>query len=51
MQEQLGDRHLAPVAYVPRMIISAINDLPGDEVEEVFGEMLGLTVRSRSTPA
>ena len=29
------------------MIISTMNDLPGYEIEEVFGEVFGLTVRSR----
>ena len=30
------------------MIISTMNDLPGDEIEEVLGEVFGLTVRSRN---
>ena len=30
------------------MIIATTNDLPGYEVEEVFGEVFGLTVRSRN---
>ena len=30
------------------MLISTMNDLPGYEVEEVFGEVFGLTVRSRN---
>ena len=30
------------------MIIATTNDLPGFEVEEVFGEVFGLTVRSRN---
>jgi uncharacterized protein YbjQ (UPF0145 family) len=29
------------------MIISTMNDLPGHAVDEVFGEVFGLTVRSR----
>lgn len=29
------------------MIITTANDLPGYEVEEVYGEVFGLTVRSR----
>src|SRR5689334_23624053 len=33
---------------VCRMIIATTNDLPGYEVEEVFGEVFGLTVRSRN---
>ena len=30
------------------MLISTMNDLPGHEVEEVIGEVFGLTVRSRN---
>ena len=30
------------------MLISTMNDLPGYEIEEVFGEAFGLTVRSRN---
>ena len=30
------------------MVITTMNDLPGYEVEEVFGEVFGLTVRSRN---
>jgi uncharacterized protein YbjQ (UPF0145 family) len=30
------------------MIISTMNDLPGYVIEEVFGEVFGLTVRSRN---
>jgi uncharacterized protein YbjQ (UPF0145 family) len=30
------------------ILISTMNDLPGHEVEEVFGEVFGLTVRSRN---
>jgi uncharacterized protein YbjQ (UPF0145 family) len=30
------------------MIISTMNDLPGWEIEEVLGEVFGLTVRSRN---
>jgi uncharacterized protein YbjQ (UPF0145 family) len=30
------------------MIIATTNDLPGYAVEEVFGEVFGLTVRSRN---
>ena len=29
------------------MIISTMNDLPGYEIEEVLGEVFGLTVRAR----
>src|SRR5512133_91461 len=31
-----------------RMIISTMNDLPGYSVDEVLGEVFGLTVRSRN---
>ena len=30
------------------MLIVTTNDLPGYEIEEVFGEVFGLTVRSRN---
>jgi uncharacterized protein YbjQ (UPF0145 family) len=30
------------------MLITTTNDLPGYEIEEVFGEVFGLTVRSRN---
>jgi uncharacterized protein YbjQ (UPF0145 family) len=30
------------------MIITTMNDLPGYRIEEVFGEVFGLTVRSRN---
>jgi len=30
------------------MIITTMNDIPGYEVQEVFGEVMGLTVRSRN---
>ena len=29
------------------MLITTMNDIPGQEIEEVFGEVFGLTVRSR----
>jgi uncharacterized protein YbjQ (UPF0145 family) len=35
-------------AYLEAMIISTMNDLPGYEIEEVMGEVFGLTVRSRN---
>jgi uncharacterized protein YbjQ (UPF0145 family) len=31
-----------------QMIITTMNDIPGYEIEEVFGEVFGLTVRSRN---
>jgi uncharacterized protein YbjQ (UPF0145 family) len=30
------------------MLISTMNELPGYEIQEVFGEVFGLTVRSRN---
>jgi uncharacterized protein YbjQ (UPF0145 family) len=30
------------------MIVTTMNDIPGYEVHEVFGEVMGLTVRSRN---
>jgi uncharacterized protein YbjQ (UPF0145 family) len=30
------------------VVISTMNDLPGHEIEEVYGEVFGLTVRSRN---
>ena len=30
------------------MIITTMNDLPGYEIEEVYGEVFGLTVRARN---
>jgi uncharacterized protein YbjQ (UPF0145 family) len=33
---------------VERMIVTTMNDIPGYEVDEVYGEVMGLTVRSRN---
>jgi len=30
------------------MIVTTMNDIPGYEIEEVYGEVMGLTVRSRN---
>ena len=30
------------------MLISTMNDIPGHSIEEVYGEVFGLTVRSRN---
>ena len=30
------------------MLITTMNDIPGNEVAEVYGEVMGLTVRSRN---
>src|SRR3954452_5711252 len=42
-----GGNHLDARPSVERMIITTMNDLPGYEIEEVLGEVFGLTVRSR----
>src|SRR5207253_1942027 len=31
-----------------KMIVTTMNDIPGYEVDEVYGEVMGLTVRSRN---
>jgi uncharacterized protein YbjQ (UPF0145 family) len=31
-----------------RMIVTTMNDIPGYEIDEVYGEVMGLTVRSRN---
>jgi uncharacterized protein YbjQ (UPF0145 family) len=36
-----------PSPEEPTVLISTMNDLPGHRVDEVFGEVFGLTVRSR----
>jgi uncharacterized protein YbjQ (UPF0145 family) len=36
------------VGGVERMIVTTMNDIPGYEVDEVYGEVMGLTVRSRN---
>jgi uncharacterized protein YbjQ (UPF0145 family) len=33
---------------VQRMLITTMNDVPGHEIQEVLGEVFGLTVRSRN---
>jgi uncharacterized protein YbjQ (UPF0145 family) len=30
------------------MIVTTMNDIPGHEIDEVYGEVFGLTVRSRN---
>ena len=49
MESSIAD--CSPFAQGPTfqaMIITTMNDLPGYEIEEVFGEVFGLTVRSRN---
>ena len=47
-----GGRRLAPGCRArircATVIISTMNDLPGYEIQEVLGEVFGLTVRSRN---
>ena len=33
---------------MPEIMVTTMNDLPGHRVDEVFGEVFGLTVRSRN---
>jgi uncharacterized protein YbjQ (UPF0145 family) len=46
LQPRLDRARAAP--YRGAMIITTMNDLPGYEIEEVIGEVFGLTVRSRN---
>jgi uncharacterized protein YbjQ (UPF0145 family) len=39
--------HIAPPGSPYPVLVSTMNDLPGYTVEQVFGEVFGLTVRSR----
>src|SRR5436853_4899551 len=45
---------MALALYVPAhpkgedMIVTTMNDIPGYEVDDVYGEVMGLTVRSRN---
>src|SRR4029077_15903394 len=41
-------RHRARGKGEREMIVTTMNDIPGYEVDEVFGEVMGLTVRSRN---
>jgi len=42
------DRGAGDAPSTSRMLISTMNDLPGWEIDEVLGEVFGLTVRSRN---
>jgi len=42
------DRGAGDAPSPARMLISTMNDLPGWEIDEVLGEVFGLTVRSRN---
>jgi uncharacterized protein YbjQ (UPF0145 family) len=33
---------------IERMIVTTMNDIPGYQVDDVYGEVMGLTVRSRN---
>jgi uncharacterized protein YbjQ (UPF0145 family) len=39
--------HVAPAGSPYPVLVSTMNDFPGHQVESVFGEVFGLTVRSR----
>jgi uncharacterized protein YbjQ (UPF0145 family) len=45
MNDQLGG---LPVPQAPRLLVSTMNDVPGYRISQVFGEVMGLTVRSRN---
>ncbi|MEU8227565.1 YbjQ family protein [Kribbella sp. NPDC048915] len=50
IQQQPGRQqvpHVAPQGSPYPVLVSTMNDLPGFGVEQVFGEVFGLTVRSR----
>ncbi len=38
----------SPTDGAPRLLVSTMNDVPGYRVTQVFGEVMGLTVRSRN---
>jgi uncharacterized protein YbjQ (UPF0145 family) len=42
-----GPPHVAPAGSPYPVLVSTMNDLPGFTVAQVFGEVFGLTVRSR----
>jgi uncharacterized protein YbjQ (UPF0145 family) len=37
-----------PAPQEPRLLVSTMNDVPGFRISQVFGEVMGLTVRSRN---
>ena len=45
--QQSNVPHVAPAGSPYPVLVSTMNDLPGYEAETVFGEVFGLTVRSR----
>jgi uncharacterized protein YbjQ (UPF0145 family) len=45
---RLGAHRVLQEELVSDMIVSTMNDLPGFKVDEVIGEVTGLTVRSRN---
>jgi uncharacterized protein YbjQ (UPF0145 family) len=45
--QQSNVPHVAPQGSPYPVLVSTMNDLPGYEADEVFGEVFGLTVRSR----
>src|SRR3954452_14034559 len=46
--QDISHRYIGCAVGSPSMIITTMNDLPGYEIEEVYGEVFGLTVRSRN---
>jgi uncharacterized protein YbjQ (UPF0145 family) len=46
-QQQSNVPHVAPAGSPYPVLVSTMNDLPGYTAEKVFGEVFGLTVRSR----
>src|SRR5207237_3591281 len=43
-----GGRRPARLGGATHVIVTTMNDIPGYDVEEVYGEVMGLTVRSRN---
>ena len=46
-RQQANVPHVAPPGSPYPVLVSTMNDLPGYTAEKVFGEVFGLTVRSR----
>ena len=45
----MTEQRVEPVpSEAPRLLVSTMNDVPGYRVTQVFGEVIGLTVRSRN---
>ena len=48
MTDPTASPGVVPQPPPPRLLVSTMNDLPGYEVVQVFGEVFGLVVRSRN---